>query len=717
MSEQTTLSGRELARARRAGMAQAGKSGIKPSQSGVFKTAVHKTVPAVVAKPAAISSPLVPSEQTATSGRDLARARRAMMAQSGKRGIKTPQSGSPRRVHVRESVQPIEAIPSKDNAEATDIKHLTSAELDVLCDNVEHNSNSMVLGANADNVRQICRNRRRALSAQGKSAIPGKFNPRFKADNCDAGRLIARQHRAELSQNGRGNAAPSRPNRVRPKPTPVKVETGTTLSGRTVTGTQVERNSRVTGNEPGSCRSITGTEYIGAEQFETFCETRPEPSIAKVGISMTSQGHQVSGTDVGRSVKVTGDEAGGCKAITGTEYLGSEQFAEFCQNRGLFERAEKVVVGSTLLKGIPVSGSDEARVRRVTGAESGATRSITGSQYADAGVSRLTINGPTKVALTHTIAGRPVTGTELGRTVKITGEEAGSCRIISGTEYLSNEQFQSICNTTVEPSPAKVGLDISRNGQRITGNLVDRTEKVTGNEPGTCQRVTGAQYGSTLLCGDTEQSLDLTSFLNKKPNTAGNRYGSVMLRQSPRYLAPADQPLPQAPSPIRHEPPRPVEFSITTPARYAQDLRERITGNAYSGGTHITGPANMAAGLVSGTPEFRYGDEGSRVQRTPTPAEPAEEVQQSYRITGEGRDIGTRITGDDWSRSGRVTGTEGRWAQGRNQSLRGESRNMGTAARDNKDRERPEASTAKITGTSGNSAKGTMITVSGGARG
>ena len=87
------------------------------------------------------------------------------------------------------------------------------------------------------------------------------------------------------------------------------------------------------------------------------------------------------------------------------------------------------------------------------------------------------------------------------------------------------------------------------------------------------------------------------------------------------------------------------------------------------------------------------------------------------RITGEGREAGTRITGDDWARSGRVTGTEGRWAQTRNPTLRGTQRNMGGGAWSNKDIERPEVPLAKVTGSSGNAGKGAVITVSGGARG
>lgn len=343
-------------------------------------------------------------------------------------------------------------------------------------------------------MRDYCRQRRQALSSQGKAAIKPSARPASVPQGANgSGQAQARQRRLEQSLKGRGDAPPARPSgRVRPSvEAPAKVEVGTTLSGQAVTGTQVERTVKVTGGEPGSCRAITGTEYIGNEQFDTFCASRPTPAPAKVGASATSRGQVVSGTEVRRSVTVTGGEAGTCKPVTGTEYLGSENFAEFCAGKGMTARPEKVPVGMTARKGLAVTGSDEARAVAITGAEAGAKRGITGSQYNDAGISRLTINGPAKVALTHTVAGRPVSGIEVGRSIKVTGDEAGSCRAISGTEYLSNEQFQSICNARPEPGPTKVGEAASLAGQRITGNLVERTERVTGNEPRAEGRITG----------------------------------------------------------------------------------------------------------------------------------------------------------------------------------------------------------------------------------
>ncbi|MBA3032968.1 MAG: CsoS2 family carboxysome shell protein [Gammaproteobacteria bacterium] len=584
-------------------------------------------------------------------------------------------------------------------------------DLDALCEIVERDP--AALGGEANSVRQLCRERRSALSSQGKNAMPPKTGAVASVatalyakgvKSALTGREIARQRRAELCLKGREGAPALPSGRVKPEScAPSKVEVGTTLSGQAVTGTQVERTTRVTGNESSTCRVITGTEYIGAEQFDSFCATRPAPAAAKVGMSATTHGQWVSGTELGRSARVSGDEAGSCISVSGTEYLGAERFGEFCENKGLLVRPDKVSVGATERHNIAVTGCDEARVNHATGAEAGATRKITGSQYADAGVARLTINGPSKVALTHTVAGRPVSGTEVGRSVKVTGDEAGSCRPVSGTEYLSNEQFASICKTQPEPHPAKVGLSESNRGLTVSGTLLGRSGKVTGNEPGSRLPVSGTPYAGreqmTSACGCGGVSTPVA----QPPQVA-----QAAQRASQRFLAPAGRLLPQAAVMAVAEQ-RPADFSIVSPAR---DARDRITGNACGGASRITGPVNLAAGLVSGTPEFRYRDEAA-----PLALPQAADAALASRVTGEGGEAGMLITGDNWARSGRVTGTEGHWAHKRNPTQRGESRGAMVGARANKERERPEMPLANVTGSSGNGGKGAMVTVSGGARG
>ncbi len=110
-----------------------------------------------------------------------------------------------------------------------------------------------------------------------------------------------------------------------------KVGASETLSGQTATGTHANRSPKTTGNEASTCRSITGTEYLGAEVFQAFCQGQPAAQQpAKVRVTSTSRGNAVTGNEVGRSEKVTGDEPGTCKAVTGTEYIGADQASAYC---------------------------------------------------------------------------------------------------------------------------------------------------------------------------------------------------------------------------------------------------------------------------------------------------------------------------------------------------------------------------------------------------
>ena len=755
-------------------------------------------------------------------------------------------------------------FPAPDVAKSNSVAETTSAsvisdatdsgvtELDALCEIAD--SNPAALGADLSNVRQVCRNRRKALSARGKAAVPSKNSASGRGGSAARamayaagqinGRDLAKLRRQEMANKGRGDTPVSRPSgRVRPAhEAPPKVETGTTLAGQEVTGTQVERTTTVTGNESGTCRPITGTEYVGTEQFATFCGVQPEPNVPKVGISLTGGGKHVSGTEVGRSEKVTGDEHGSCASVTGSEYIGAEKLASFCGTKPSAKPA-KVMSSRTEKKDILVTGADEARINATTGNEAGSQQQVTGSQYTDTGAAKMTINGPSKVALTHTIAGQSVTGTEVGRSAKVTGDEYGSCRPVTGTEYISNEQFASVCGTIAEPHPAKVGVDNSMQGQRITGALVDRIEKVTGNEPGSCSHLTGTQYGESKLCGGaapkvndmhtlsgnslTGNSIDLSpkqtgdeqggclpvtgteyygqeqfaqcsstpqaapakvgvdhtpkgehvsgTMVGAVGNVTGNEHGATLPVSGTPYagiqvphdhgaccdacavrdaaaaaglIAPAQPHQAQATQvvatpaqqyPIQQAvqtaaPAAPEDFSIVSPARAAF-----VTGNQF-GGSRVTGPGGLAMNRVSGTPEFRYPE--TRQMAAPAPAHimaapapqvlfaPVEQSQlvqpqaadaaamHSQRITGEGREDGIGVTGDNWGRTPGMTGTEGHVAQGRNPSMQfGETHQPVNNAHYNKELERPVVSAASVTGSSGNTHEGALITMSGGARG
>ncbi|WP_407275375.1 CsoS2 family carboxysome shell protein [Halothiobacillus sp. DCM-1] len=854
------LSGKALARARRAAMATQGK-GANPKAPAAQPTpytqaASSITPPQPVAPQRDAVDALCAIAQDSGTGfglennrvRNLCRSRRQALATQGRSALPSKASSAPSgRLRPAQDNRVID-----DAGSAQSIITPTDASLDTLCTVAE--TAPVRLGNQAKSVREICRARRQALSDRGQKAVPPKptsqGGPGRNGHQLDGyvdtalqGREAAKRHREMLCHYGRGTAPACRPTgRVKQNSeadVPKKVETGHTLTGGAITGTQVERTQRVTGNEPGSCRAVTGTEYVGTEQFQSFCKTKPEANPAKVNLTATARGQKVSGTEVARTQKVTGGEPGTCRAVTGTEYLSNEASLSLCGTPARPMNANKVMIGASARKGLPVSGSDEFRPSVATGNEVGANRSITGTQYADEGAARLTINGksaaPAKVGLSHTIAGMSISGTEVGRSSKVTGDERGSCRQVSGTEYLSNEQFQSVCGTRPAPSFQKVGVDQSNRGQRITGNLVDRSEKVTGNEPGSCKRVTGSQYSQNRLCGgqfDKVRSMNTLSgnpvtgqSLDHSPKTTGDERGGCMPVTGDEYYGVehfasscASTPLPQdqkvaesmtckgqsvsgtsvdasdlvtgneygayravsgtpylgaqqtgclppnhafslpmqpaqpvtlsprfagyatpvaAPAPV--EATAPQEFSIVTPARAAAS---RITGNAFDQSRRITGPGMLATGLITGTPEFRHGDSAGRPMMRQPMAQAmaaqaqANQVQQAQaavpvnvlqcapesgnqeRVTGEGENR-CRITGDDWSISGRITGTEGSSAQGRNPSMRGQAANLMTArnARSNREVVRPEPPSSRISGSSGNDLSGSLITYSGGARG
>ncbi|MFZ0107426.1 MAG: CsoS2 family carboxysome shell protein [Thiobacillus sp.] len=759
-----------------------GCNGAKGGCGDASAAAPANVMPAAAVTPAAD----VPKKSSQLTGRALARARRAALSQDGKAGLK----------RVAQATKIASSMPGQDWQAA------------------------IAKGATG---RQKAMQRRIVQSLAGSMKASNEARP--------AGRMRARLD----------------------VPAPTKVEEGHTLAGHGVTGTMVERSKKVTGNEPGSCRAITGTEYIGAEQYETLCSTRPAPAPSKVGVSHTVSERKVTGTEVGRSANVTGDEPGNCRGITGTEYLAAERFDEMCSSRPAPSPA-KVAVADTS-RGKHVTGTSVTRSEKVTGNESGSNRPITGTDYA---VPTNGATAPQKVVVTHTSHGKSVTGTAVGHTSKITGDETGSCRGITGTEYLAQEQFTAVCSTTAPEAPRKVSVMSSRGDQPVSGTAVGRSANVTGDEPGSCRSITGSQYytsGSFGALCDTASPKKVASMqtlsgrtltgteVGRSPKVSGDEMGGCKPVTGTEYIG-ADQQqavcavsTPVAPvakvavdqtwrgqpvtgsyvgrssrvtggesggcSPISGtpyigrgqyngfceapalqaqearirtsavipatavtgdrpgaggsvmtgdergacevvsgtpyvgvdntttqcatsgrfvprgtthiemtRPPAPMDFSISTPARAAQQKQfGDVTGSAYSS-ERITGPVNKAGGLITGTPEFRHRD-AAAVQSAQ-----AETVAAARRLTGEGSQAGRAVTGDAWDAMSKVTGTEGASSLSRNPSARGNPRGMGmNAALFREVVEHPAVPDSRITGSSGNSGKGALVTLSGGARG
>ncbi|QPN63349.1 CsoS2 family carboxysome shell protein [Synechococcus sp. CBW1004] len=603
--------------------------------------------------------------------------------------------------------------------------------------------------------------RREALSKRGKSAnTPSSSTAATVARQSSpdlSTRELAQKVRELKSKVGSagssrsGGTRPSGPNRHGAKQSASadahwKVGASETLSGQIVTGTQANRSEKTTGNEAATCRTITGTEYLGAEVFQTFCGSQPSAPIqpAKVRVSATSHGNRVTGNEVGRSEKVTGDEPGTCKNVTGTEYISANQSAAYC---GGVNPSVRKVGRSQTVGGQPVSGVLVGRSEKVTGDEPGSGRQLTGDQYIGA-EAPAPGRAPTKVVSLQTLRGTGITGTHVGRSQQVTGDEPGSCRNITGDEYIGSQQYDAFCGGRPAPEAPKVGFSVTNRSQVVSGTRTGRSEKVTGDEPGTCKVVTGTPYAGLEESGNWCSSQQVQSIRQRTPVRMGTvmsgiqpGIGGVMtgaergaceditgtpyvgpdqLQEACAAAAISDADFPQ---PLDDQPWQ--RFSIQSPARAAQVSRDRrggVTGSSTEvGGGRVTGPFAMAGDKITGTEHFRFNQGPRPLSRGPIQAAPSapvsvdEDARPASRVTGEGISAGLKITGDDWDRGERVTGTEGVSARNRNPSRAGTV--MPMRSHDYKRNQDIPVPESRITGSSGNTAAGSLITVSGGARG
>ena len=781
-----TKSSREAALERRKALTDGGKkaaSRVSPG-GGRVRTAADarptRTQAAPAAAPAAAAAPApqrslsAPSVSAARSSstpkrvsnpsRDLVLARREALSRGGKRAS---QSRDRTRTDLAKEAPKPTPAPAAAEHKCKCQEHENSSNGRSQTATLSLSSRAAASGSNSANrvatrkasaqhnpSRALVLARREALSKRGKSAssttksgaaaVARQINPDLSA------RELAQKVRELKSKTGAAGTArnsgtrPSGPNRHGAKQAAAadaswKVGVSETLSGQTVTGTQANRSVKTTGNEAATCRTITGTEYLGAEVFQTFCGTQPAASIqpAKVRVSATSHGNRVTGNEVGRSEKVTGDEPGTCKSVTGTEYISANQSATYC---GTTTPSVRKVGRSQTVGGQAVSGVMVGRSERVTGDEPGSGRQLTGDQYLGAEAPAAG-QAPAKVNAFNTLRGTGITGTAVGRSERVTGDEPGSCRIVTGDEYVGSQQFEGFCGNRPAPEAAKVGFSVTNRNQVVSGTRTGRSSKVTGDEPGTCKVVTGTPYAGLEQAGDfcnaqaVRATRERTAMRNANRMTGiqpgiggvmtGAERGACEDVTGTPYVGADQQAATCGTAPSREADfPQPLnpaawqQFSVQSPARAAQVERERtgaVTGSTYEQGGRITGPFDMAGGKVTGTEQFRFDRRASQrlASAAAAPVSMDEDLRPASRVTGEGS--GTKVTGDDWDRGDHVTGTEGSSARRRNPTRVGPM--SGMPGQQNKRNQDVPPPNSKITGSSGSTDQGSLITVSGGARG
>ena len=597
--------------------------------------------------------------------------------------------------------------------------------------------------------------RRKALSSLGKAGLSG--NAMTKAQVARAGnpqlsgRELAKMMRNQRSKNGSAGQKKSVPCGRQRKLTggktgsaqdaPWKVGSSVTVRGQTVTGTVVGRKDNMTGDEPGTCQIVTGTEYLGADIFNEFCHNEAKAtSASKVVVTSTSHGNPVSGSRIGMGSNVTGNEHGACKRITGGEYTSVEEEARFCGN----SPGKPSRKGSTAdaMKDGSVASNQAGRFKAGAGRERGARRTSPGTQYKR---SVHVGSAPSKVGVSSTLRGGYISGTLVGRDDRVTGDEPGACRNITGDDYIGLEQYSDFCDSVSQRSDSKITVSQTCGGLKVTGDLASRSANVTGDESGTCKVLTGTPYAGMdqyrAFCDETQAD---TAKARMQPS--GRTFGMPLTGQQPGiggrttgadkgacepvsgtpYVG-SDQVAEACPA-VAAEPGSPdfpqaleknpwSDFSVTPPAHAAQHERmsSPVTGSQYEGG-RITGPFGMASGKVTGTEQARFDRQRNHHSTAPETVETVHGRVKS-RITGEGMEAGFKITGDDWDRGDHVTGTEGHSATLRNLTRRGAPM---SAMQTRVEMARPEdvsVPVSKVTGGSGNTEKGALVTYSGGARG
>lgn len=716
------LTGREASRARRRAIAAGGKSTQTQSESvrtaarsdtrRAARETVASSTQSTTSTPGAPGATPKPSREarrvaaTRTQGREHSMQRRARLArgQAGESARNTPQlksatqglSGREAAIARRRAIAGIkepEAKPRQSDApkDAPPRPRTRTESVRETAPPAERRSRlararSAGAKANVARGRMASMARRAATAERGKTGAEA-FGGRSRnaaattlmRNSGVSSREIAKRVREERCEHGKCGTSGARPSgrarrtaRSDSGGTPSKVELSETASGQRLSGTRVGRSARTTGDETGSCRTVTGTEYFGAELFQEFCSITPEPAPNRAtGATLTSGGQSLTGTQVGREPRVTGDETGAGRELTGTPYTAP-------------------------------------------GPEGAA---------------------PPKVGRTETLSGGQVTGSLSTRGERMTGNEPGTCQRVTGDEYLGAEELRTVCKSDPQPSRApKVGVDATWHGQRVSGTQVGRPSRVTGDEAGVCERVTGTAYLGTgriiAECGpDTARRL-LESATTPAPAALPALPAEDNTAAAPGsddFPQPLDGGVWEGQQPESSRAPAPA---VITAPRQPEGRSRTVTGTAYAeSGNRVTGPFNMAAERVTGTEEFRMRRANtSAPELLATDASQALETSDSVparpRITGEGMDGGLRITGDDWGRGESVTGTEGRSAVGRNPTRRGTTMGPFAGAQTFRDsRESAGTSTpeprveSRVTGASGSTDRGARVTLSGGARG
>lgn len=475
------------------------------------------------------------------------------------------------------------------------------------------------------------------------------------------GRLAALALRKLRGNRGRNKSvAESRPcGRVRPNVEPVqyppKVAESKSYAGQNVTGVRIGQKDNVTGNEPGAALQVTGDQYIGTESGYN-----PREGDIKVGASKTPAGLVVTGSQVRSKISITGDESNPALRITGeSDQELNDDLIERREQGGYaqmqFQRQNNphghTVFGTNLgrsiksvgsrnrdteysskeesMGGHEITGTAVGRSELTTGDESGSCRDVTGDQYLMPAVKQKLCEpnnqSVAKVGVSHTLHGARTTGTQTGQRIRHHGNISGTvndglCQDISGTESFGAEQYAAHCGEAPMPTGGRRSVEAATwEGQYVTGVDVEHNSRVTGDEQGLCDVITGTPYAGR------------------------NQYQSSCSAEDEDK---AEQRI----------------SSTLASANY-------ISGDVLSSADHVTGTQRGGERSITGTPYFKADPEGDGKMDT---MERVRKINNSFSVHSPQREyqerVGTdainaptaesRITGTFSAGEGKITGNQ-----------------------------------------------------------
>ncbi len=512
---------------------------------------------------------------------------------------------------------------------------------------------------------------RRKSKAKGQAGVAaykssgGAASIVAKACNPEAsGRDIAKTVRTERGKRGKsGGVSSSDVSKKRQgcknrSGGPVeKVGFSETLSGQTVSGTQVGQG-QLTGAEKGDCQLVSGTEYLGMEEFSAHCSDAPSAAPSKVTMTQTTKGQTISGSRMGQAKSVTGDRTGLCSGVTGTEYLSADQGDLFCgtQSSGVtasvggFSINPALSADTTKSNGNKVSGGNDFPV------QSGSIQPSSVEQGAT----------PVKVVMSTTFAGNKTSGTQVGRLEAVTGVASGYCQSVTGTGYQGQEEVAAVCQ-------APTVSDKTREKVSVSGTFSSK-QNVTGDRTSSPLRTSGASNANFLAGNSFVQQSNVKQEMQPVDTNSGH-------------------PLTGA---------QPGISGLTGAQTGACEL---VTGTQYQGVDQMSLVCQGSNVSMPGESDFPISIGETRPVDVSQPA--------SVDAMASAASV---ITGDGWDSGSKVTGTGAPLTPARNPSIRGAAGQSPLNASNFRPHSMEEVPPSPITGSAGNTSDGAKVTLSGGAR-